>query len=86
MTAETFQAPDYELRKVILTVIKKHPRPGFSKIDDVRVGCLCGWQYVKGEGPKATSNQERFRKHQAWAIETAVTAFLDAEEEQEQAA
>lgn len=78
--------PDFELRKVILKAIKEHPRPGFHKLDGVLVGCQCGWKYIKVPLQKPISNQERFRKHQAWAIETAVTAFLDAEEEQEQAA
>ena len=77
MSAPVFQAPDFELRKVILAQINAHPRPDFHT-DGMKVSCICGWGITEDK-QTCRSNQTSFRKHQAFAIETAVTAWLDEE-------
>lgn len=81
MTAQQmpFQLPDFELRDLVLKTLREHPRPHFHT-NGVKVLCKCGWTIPKEAG-KSNSNQLLFHRHQAFAIEYAITALLNEQDE-----
>lgn len=77
---EDYQLPDFELRNLILNVLKAHPRP-ITGTEGAKVACKCGWRAPTENSSTNGTNQLRFRKHQSFEIEYAVTALLNEQEE-----